>query len=829
MLVAWGTLGMELWGQSPGSAGAESLPVLTNATQIAGRSPGNVPHPIRLRAVVTYYDPQWPILFVQDDTVGLYVPAASNLSLATSNQIELVGTVLPGGRIAATSLSVVAATAPWPVPRPTSVEELDSGARDKRYVAVRGTLLSLGEERHHYVLQLRAANHRPFRALIRKADLPRTRLADWLAAQLEVRGVCGSWFNAQGTIQGYQLWLPGPEHVRVLAPPVAGAFSTNQVKIATAKLTDLARLPFEHLTVEGVVTWQESPTELYLEDDTGGLNVHLREPAAFPAGTRVEVSGLPNGDYCMFYLDHTVARAKGVGPAPPAANLSARQVMTGHYWSMLVSVAGYVLNTVTNGTEVHWLVQGDGVGFIASLDKGAAPATRGVVREGYLVRFAGVCLPKRDPNRIPRSFEIALRSPADAALVAGTAWIRLRGALPLVAGAGALASLAGVWALTLRHQVGRQTRRLREQLARETALEQRFRNLFESASDLVYTYDFTGRLTSVNQRVETLTGYSRQEALRLSAFDWVLPEHQERVRDALRRQTAGAERVAFPVTLLAKAGHRLQVEVSTCFVYEEGRPSEVLAIARDVTERQRADAALRSSLEEKTILLKEVHHRVKNNLQIITSLLSLQAGRQSSGEILAALRDTQNRVRSMATLHETLYRSASLARLDIVAYIRNLCVQVHRSFGPEVVARVHLEPRLVPLTLSLDQAVPCGLIINELVSNALKHAFPPGRSGRIIVELQAGTGHQAVLIVADDGLGLPPQFELKQSRTLGLNLVNGLAAQLDGHLEARPRGGSGGSLFQLTFPIRRNSESTPTESDPKPGLSPTADGPPTSA
>lgn len=225
-----------------------------------------------------------------------------------------------------------------------------------------------------------------------------------------------------------------------------------------------------------------------------------------------------------------------------------------------------------------------------------------------------------------------------------------------------------------------------------------------------------------------------------------------------------------------------------------------VAVFDVVTERKRAEAALRASLEEKVALLKEVHHRVKNNLQIVASLLSLQAGRASSPEAVDVLQDTRNRVRSMALLHELLYRSGNLANIDFAAYVRELCLQLVRSFGPAA-ARIGVETRIVRIKLPLEQAVPCGLIISELVSNAFKHGFPGDRAGRVEVELgpEERNGERFVLRVRDDGAGLSPGFDIADDSTLGLQLVSNLSGQLGGNLSAeRPPGG--GVAFSVVFP-----------------------------
>jgi two-component sensor histidine kinase len=216
----------------------------------------------------------------------------------------------------------------------------------------------------------------------------------------------------------------------------------------------------------------------------------------------------------------------------------------------------------------------------------------------------------------------------------------------------------------------------------------------------------------------------------------------------------------------------------------------------DITERKRAEEALQSSLHEKELLLKEVHHRVKNNLQVISSLLSLQTGKIQSPELQAFLRDTRNRVRAMALLHETLYRSGNLARVSVPDYVKSICEHVAQSYASDA-ASIRLRTEISEVSLDLDRAIPAGLIISELVSNALKHAFRGRREGDILVELTGVDSGHVALTVTDDGIGLPEGMDPNESQTLGLLLVHTLTRQLGGKLTIR----SGtGTAFEIVFP-----------------------------
>ena len=231
---------------------------------------------------------------------------------------------------------------------------------------------------------------------------------------------------------------------------------------------------------------------------------------------------------------------------------------------------------------------------------------------------------------------------------------------------------------------------------------------------------------------------------------------------------------------------------------ENGQPNNMAGVNVDITERKRAEEAVQASLVEKTALLNEVHHRVKNNLQIVSSLLSLQANQQvNNPAALEVLRDTQGRIRSMALLHEALYRDGNAARVNCEAYLGQLCTQLCRAFSP-LAERVQIKKHIASVGLGLDLAIPCGLIVNELVSNAFKHAFPGERHGEITVELYAEANDRIVLSVCDDGVGLSPGHDCQPTSTLGMQLVAGLAQQIHATIETKC---NPGAAFKISFSV----------------------------
>jgi PAS domain S-box-containing protein len=269
---------------------------------------------------------------------------------------------------------------------------------------------------------------------------------------------------------------------------------------------------------------------------------------------------------------------------------------------------------------------------------------------------------------------------------------------------------------------------------------------------------------------------------RVDAEVWPADVAQQLVAlDAVSRSTAAP--VEHELTLPGPDGVRTWRRVTFGMVGPSGT-RYVAGLARDVTVEQRQDAELRASLREKEALLKEIHHRVKNNLQIVSSLLNLHRPDSADPAVTLFIDESRSRIRSIALLHETLYLSENLARIDFALYVRSLGAHLMRTYSASAPG-VSLDLHIADVALILDQAIPCGLIINELVSNALKYAFPDKRPGRIDVRVgpvEGGAPDELVLAVVDDGVGLSEEFDPRTTRSLGLRLVSDLGAQLGGKL-----------------------------------------------
>jgi two-component sensor histidine kinase len=281
-----------------------------------------------------------------------------------------------------------------------------------------------------------------------------------------------------------------------------------------------------------------------------------------------------------------------------------------------------------------------------------------------------------------------------------------------------------------------------------------------------------------------MTGYTRDQvqARELTWRGMTPPEWMAASKEQARRLAATGRIGPYEKEYLLKDGSRRWM----LFAGRDLRDGTISEYCIDITERKRSEELLRQSLREKEELLKEVHHRVKNNLQVITSLLNLQARQIEDEKTLALFEVARNRVQSIASIHELLYRSGSFAAVELGPYVEKLVADVVRLYS--AAERIRVEVDAGGAHLELQRAVPFGLLLNELVSNVCKHAFPEGRRGRIAVEV-ARVGDEIVLTVADDGIGLPEGFDSNRA-SIGIFLVHRLAQQLEATVEFRSAGGT---------------------------------------
>lgn len=342
----------------------------------------------------------------------------------------------------------------------------------------------------------------------------------------------------------------------------------------------------------------------------------------------------------------------------------------------------------------------------------------------------------------------------------------------------------------LTHFVGVQTD-ISERRKIEEALQQQLAAI-EAATDGISISNSKHKFVYLNNAHVKLFGYQNADELIGQTWHKLYSEAESK----------RLEQAIYPALKQNQSWHGeaiAQRQDGSCFPQEFSLTflanGDLVCVGRDITERKQAEDQIRASLKEKEVLIKEIHHRVKNNLQVISSLLRLQAGYIQNAQALEIFQESQNRVKAMALLHEKLYQSKDLANINFTEYVEGLINNLFRSYGARS-RGITVNLQIEAIAVNLDAVIPCGLIINELVSNSLKYAFPENRSGIITVEVCSCPNGIYELTVSDDGIGIVPGIDIQNTQSLGLQLVHLLTEQLEGSIRLER---SCGTSFKITL------------------------------
>jgi PAS domain S-box-containing protein len=330
--------------------------------------------------------------------------------------------------------------------------------------------------------------------------------------------------------------------------------------------------------------------------------------------------------------------------------------------------------------------------------------------------------------------------------------------------------------------------------------EERFACAINAGKVGIWEWNIQSNKIHIDVSLQTMLGYSEEEIPKYFN-DWlnfVHPDDIYRVKTEINAYLEGAiGKYEIEHRVLSKNGNYLWFIARGDVVRDtEDNPCFMAGSNTDITHYKAAEHKLKESLKEKEVLLKEIHHRVKNNLQVISSLLRLQAGYIRDEQALDIFQDSQNRIRAMAMIHENLYQSNDLAKIDFYNYIQNLANNLISSYGIQNKSLINLNLNIDKILLKIVTAIPCGLIINELVSNSIKHAFTGRNSGDIYIDFLELEPKKYSLIVSDNGIGVPDDIEVRRNQSLGLQLVWSLVEQLEGSIAFKNQKGT---VFTITF------------------------------
>jgi PAS domain S-box-containing protein len=335
-------------------------------------------------------------------------------------------------------------------------------------------------------------------------------------------------------------------------------------------------------------------------------------------------------------------------------------------------------------------------------------------------------------------------------------------------------------------------RKKAEQVLEES--ERRFRTIIETAQEAIFLKGRDSRLTHVNPAMAAFFGVPAADLIGRTDAELFGGEEAAGIAADDRKVLAG-EIVREERSLSIQGKTYIFSITKVPMRNETGETTGICGIAHDMTERKQMEEALRLSLQEKEVLLKEIHHRVKNNMQIISSILNLQAGSVKDPAALECLRKSQSRIRSMALVHEKLYRSRDYSRIDFGEYLSSLASALFQSCRTDS-NQIRLDFKAEEVFLDINTAIPCGLVANELIVNALKCAFPEGRSGVVKIRLRPLGQDNYRLIISDDGVGFPKDLNFRKTESLGMQLVTLLVGQLDGTIDLKRKGGT---TFDIVF------------------------------
>jgi PAS domain S-box-containing protein len=333
------------------------------------------------------------------------------------------------------------------------------------------------------------------------------------------------------------------------------------------------------------------------------------------------------------------------------------------------------------------------------------------------------------------------------------------------------------------------------QVEAEKALQEKEQFLdaiVENIPDMIFVKDARNLgFIRINKAGENLLGIKRDDLYGKNDRDFFPEKEAAFFMETDKDVLLGKALVDIPEETIETRprGRRVLHTKKISLLDEQGTPKYLLGISEDITEAKRIEKEMRESLREKETLLHEIHHRVKNNMQVISSLLRLQSNKTSDPLIREVFNASQNRIRTMALVHEKLYSSKNLSKISFSDYIQTLAVHLFHSYHKDD-KHIHLRMNLESVDFGIETAVPCGLILNELLSNALKYAFPDERRGEIEIGLRSLGPHQYLLTVRDDGVGIPKHLDLQNPTSFGWEVIKMLVSQIDGSVEIRREKGT---------------------------------------
>jgi len=752
--------------------------------------------PVHLHGVVTILDLNQYFRFIQDQSAGIYfsLDDASNYPLLKAgDEVEMEGVTSPGefAPIVIPRQIKILGEGRYPTAQAATFEQVAAGGEDSQFVEISGLLRSVEWDAvsRYYVMELATGGGR-LTALA--AKLPVTNGAELVDSTVRIRGVCTTRFNLQRQLFDSRVLVPRPEDVTVVAPAPEDPFA-----VPTRPMEQLLQFTPEgsyghRVKVRGTVIYYGEDA-LYIEDKTEGVYIESRQGEKLLPGEQIEALGFPaNGEYTPMLQD-AVYRKVGVGELPVPDRVTADDALSGKHDCRLVRIEATVLDRARHSREQFLVLQSQGFIFHAYLQRNGTGTDFAYLENDSKVAITGVCLIERGNQWYygsdwrAKSFRILLRSAGDIEVLQRPPFWNFKRMLWAVGLLCLVVCTALAWVGILRRRVSKQTAIIFRQLQTEAALKERYENLFENASDMVFTHDPEGRITSVNKTGEQLLRRRREEILGRNLVTFVAEDQREAVKQWLEQVVSGVEMGTTEWDFLNAAGQRLRLEISPLLVERAGSGPEVESVAREITERTRLEREiLETSNREQRRIGHDLHDGVCQQLAAIAYRLDILGDQleergvpesAESGRIGTLLQQAIQQTRGMA---RGLF-PMRLAESGLESALEEMAANVNDLFKTQ--CRFHCDKPFP----ELDSTVSLHLyyIAQEATLNAARH----GKATRVNITISGGQD-RFTLEIQDNGTGF--QLPLPDSAGMGIRIMRYRARMIGAtlNLKSRPNQGT---------------------------------------
>ncbi|HEY4185172.1 MAG TPA: PAS domain S-box protein [Polyangia bacterium] len=846
---------------------ASDIPLVT-AAAVRALSPERAQQAlaVKIRGVITCAG---SLIFFQDATAGIFVdaPVSTKGRYQVGQYGDLEGYTAPGlfaPQIVPRRFTVIGTT-PLPDARPSKYDELSTGKLDSQRVEVEGIVRSVmpderADLRRTVTLKM-ASDDGVFPVYV--SDLPPDKLRAVVDASVKARGVVGGVFNERRQMIGIKLYVGRAEDLVIEETGPGEPFSVRTTPVESLLRFEPEGASRHRVKVRGTVTFYQPGGAMYVEDGTGGVAIRTRQAEPLSVGDRVEVLGFPEMGPWTPFLGDAVFRRSGPAAQPlvPISVTADQELSAGAHDSRLVSVEAELVDVVRDAGRLLLVAKAKNILFDAELPQAGdmPPAALAELASGSRARLTGISVVRLGQDRDhPTEFRLMMRSFDDIAILQKPPWWTLGRLVWILAMLVAITALALAWGVALRRRVRAQTGIIQLRMESEASLAERYRDLFENANDVIYTHDMTGRLLTINRAGEAMTGYARDELLKMTIFDLALPARRDAVAAWLQKLAAGEEtRPTFESELLSKSGRIIPFEVSirpmfpmltTDAVTDPAGGgtaiSAVEGIARDITERKRAESELAAAHQRLVETSRRagmaevaagVLHNVGNVLSSVTVSVAHLTERlkgQAGGEDASVTRDLESLGQSVEHIKEIVAMQQGYARLSgiqeevpaetLIEDALRINREALERHGITVIREYSPSPPLV-----IEKHKVLQILVNILgnAKYACDGKAQDGQPARIVVRIDTPKGDRAGnrvrIVVADNGSGISHEHltrifdngftTRKDGHGIGLYSAALTARELGGALFVHSDGLGRGARFTLDLPVRPPEPKAPAE------------------